>query len=251
MKFPIHKPISVVGGMDMNSGLLTLITLFYCSDTDGYAKTPNIMPPFTSPPSSPSQNPVSSLQEVKAGSFIFEKKNALPDFLCDDMIKRFENNQADQYAGKVGAMMNNMQSIKKTTDLVVSGKQHWQDADNNLFRSLGMALNEFKQKFPYFSDMSRFQDMGYNLQRYQAGEYYHWHVDNDNLALASRQLVALWYLNDAPEQGGETEFMYQNIKVKPEKGKLILFPPFWTHEHRAIMVGKGVKYIATTWVTFR
>lgn len=210
------------------------------------AKETHIMPPFESYKKS-----LSSIKEVKAGSFIFAKKQALPDFLCDDMVKRFESNAADQYAGKVGAAGNNFQSVKKTTDLAVSGKQHWQDADNNLFRSLGMALNEFKQAYPYFSDISRFQDMGYNLQRYQQGEYYHWHVDNDNLALASRQLVALWYLNDAPKQGGETEFMYQKVKVKPEKGKLILFPPFWTHEHRAVMVGKGVKYIATTWITFR
>jgi len=39
--------------------------------------------------------------------------------------------------------------------------------------------------------MSRFKDMGYNLQRYEVGEYYHSHVDPDNLALAPRQLVAM------------------------------------------------------------
>jgi hypothetical protein len=30
----------------------------------------------------------------------------------------------------------------------------------------------------------------------------------------------------------------------------VLFPPFWTHIHRAAVVEKGVKYIATTWVCF-
>ena len=43
----------------------------------------------------------------------------------------------------------------------------------------------------------------------------------------------------------------QNIKVKPEKGKLILFPPFWTHEHRGVKLQKGIKYIATTWIVFK
>jgi Rps23 Pro-64 3,4-dihydroxylase Tpa1-like proline 4-hydroxylase len=192
-----------------------------------------------------------TIKEVKPGSFIFEKKDALPDFLCDNMIERFEANEADQYQGRSGSAQNLNASLKKTTDIIVSGKQHWQDADNNLFRSLAMALNEFKEAFPYFANMGRFQDMGYNLQRYQAGEYYHWHVDSDNLALASRQLVALWYLNDVESPGGETEFLHQGVKVKPEKGKLVLFPPFWTHEHRAVTVEKGVKYIATTWITFR
>jgi hypothetical protein len=53
-----------------------------------------------------------------------------------------------------------------------------------------------------------------------------------------------------PGPGGETEFLFQNIKIKPEQGKLVLFPPFWTHEHRAVTLHKGVKYIATTWVVF-
>jgi len=190
------------------------------------------------------------LKEIKPNSFLFEKKDALPGFLCDDMVARFEKNEADQYPGRVGASMQSNESLKKTTDLIVSSKEHWKDVDNNLFRSLALALKEFKQLYPYFSDMSRFKDMGYNLQRYQEGEYYHWHVDSDNKALAERQLVALWYLNDV-EEGGETDFVFQDASVIPEKGKLVLFPPFWTHEHRAAVVKKGVKYIATTWVTFR
>ncbi len=190
------------------------------------------------------------IREVKPNSFIFEVKDALPDFLCDDMVARFEANEVDQYAGRVGSAMNSNDSLKKTTDIIASGKQHWKDVDNNLFRSLAMALKEFKDIYPYFSDMSRFKDMGYNLQRYQEGEYYHWHVDADNDVLAPRQLVALWYLNDV-EEGGETEFLFQDASVTPEKGKLMLFPPFWTHEHRAAVVTKGVKYIATTWINFR
>ena len=191
-----------------------------------------------------------SIREIAPHSFIFEKKNALPDFLCDGMVARFEANEADQYQGRVGVDMNSNIDLKKTTDVIASGKEHWKDVDNNLFRSLAMALKEFKDIYPYFSDMSRFKDMGYNLQRYKEGEYYHWHVDSDNLGLASRQLVALWYLNDV-EEGGTTDFIFQKASVTPEKGTLMLFPPFWTHEHRAGVVKKGVKYIATTWVTFR
>lgn len=193
---------------------------------------------------------MSKIREVKPNSFIFEIKDALPDFLCDDMVARFEANEADQYKGRVGSAMNSNDALKKTTDLIASGKAHWKDVDNNLFRSLAMALKEFKTIYPYFGDMSRFKDMGYNLQRYREGEYYHWHVDADNEALAPRQLVALWYLNDV-EEGGETDFVFQDVSVTPEKGKLVLFPPFWTHEHRANVVTKGVKYIATTWIIFR
>lgn len=50
--------------------------------------------------------------------------------------------------------------------------------------------------------------------------------------------------------GRRNEFLYQDLKIRPQQGKLILFPPFWTHEHRGVTLRKGVKYIATTWVVF-
>lgn len=192
--------------------------------------------------------PLKTIKEIKANTFIFEQKNALPAALCDDMIERFEANPEDHYQGRIGQTANQDSSIKKTTDLVVSGKDHWKDVDNNLFRSLGIAIKEFRETYPYFK--GPFKDMGYGIQRYHPGEYYHWHIDGGSHEFSQRQLVALWYLNDVPGPGGETEFKFQDIKVTPEKGKLVLFPPFWTHEHRAATVNEGVKYIATTWVVF-
>ena len=191
---------------------------------------------------------LSTIRELKPLSFFFEKQDALPDFICDNMVERFEQAGDEQYAGRIGQTFSEESSIKKTTDMVVSGKQHWKDVDNNLFRSLGLALKEFREKFEYFK--GPFKDNGYAIQRYMPGEYYHWHIDGGSHDFSQRQLVALWYLNDVPGPGGETEFLFQDIKVTPEKGKLVLFPPFWTHEHRAVTLQQGVKYIATTWVVF-
>ena len=67
---------------------------------------------------------------------------------------------------------------------------------------------------------------------------------------STRQMVAIWYLNDVPGPGGETEFPLQEVLVRPAQGKLVLFPPFWTHVHRGVTLQAGVKYIATTWVCF-
>ena len=191
---------------------------------------------------------LSSIKEVAPNSFIFIKDDALPGFLCDDMVQRFEQAEDEQYLGRIGQTFEQDTSIKKSTDLVVSGKAHWKDVDNNLFRSLGMALNEFKQKYEYFK--GPFKDNGYAIQGTNVGEHYHWHIDGGSHDFAQRQLVAVWYLNDVPGPGGETEFLFQDIKVTPKKGRLVLFPPFWTHEHRGVTLQKGVKYIATTWVVF-
>ena len=189
-----------------------------------------------------------SIREVKKNSFVFEKPNALKQDFCNDVILRFEQDTDGQYKGRIGQHANEDDSIKKSTDLVVSGKELWKDVDKTLFQSLGNAVIEFREAFPFFK--GPFKDMGYGIQRTRPGEHYHWHIDGGSHDFSHRQLVAIWYLNDVPGPGGETEFLYQDIKIKPEVGKLILFPPFWTHEHRGVTLEKDSKYIATTWVVF-
>lgn len=189
-----------------------------------------------------------TIHEVKPNSFVFEKTNALTKDFCTDVIARFEEDEKGQYKGRIGQLANEDNSIKKSTDLVISGKEHWNDVDKALFQSLGRAVLEFRESYPFFK--GPFKDMGYGLQRTNPGEHYHWHIDGGSHDFSHRQLVAIWYLNDVPGPGGETEFLFQDIKIKPELGKLILFPPFWTHEHRGVTLESGVKYIATTWVVF-
>ena len=192
--------------------------------------------------------PLLTINEVKPNSFVFEKPNALPKDFCEDVIARFEKDEEGQYKGRIGQLADEDGSIKKSTDLVVSGKENWKDVDKALFQSLGRAVLEFRESYPFFK--GPFKDMGYGVQRTNPGEHYHWHIDGGSHDFSHRQLVAIWYLNDVTGPGGETEFLFQGIKIKPELGKLILFPPFWTHEHRGVTLDKGVKYIATTWVVF-
>ena len=91
----------------------------------------------------------------------------------------------------------------------------------------------------------------YEMERALPGEYYHWHVDSGPGPFSERQLVAIWYLNDVPGPGGETEFPRQGVSIRPAQGKLLLFPPFWTHVHRGVTLETGVKYIATIMDLFR
>jgi hypothetical protein len=189
-----------------------------------------------------------TISEVKPGSFIFEKPAALALDICREMIDRFERHTDEQYPGRIGQTAERDDSIKRSTDLVMSGKPDWQDLDRELFRSLNLALGEFKESYPFFA--GPFKDMGYAMQRTDPGEFYHWHIDGGSHEFAARQLVAIWYLNDLEDQGGETEFQYQQVRITPQAGTLLLFPPFWTHLHRGSTVLSGQKYIATTWVVF-
>ena len=85
------------------------------------------------------------------------------------------------------------------------------------------------------------------LQRTKPCEGFHsWHADQGP-SNPYRQLVTLLYLNDDFE-GGETEFIHQNVRIKPQAGKYVIFPTSWTHTHRGNPPIGGNKYILTSWV---
>jgi len=189
------------------------------------------------------------IREVKPLSFIYEIPGALPSDVCREAIRRFEERADQQYPGRIGQDAGSAPEVKRSTDLRISGRDDWRDIDQALARQLAGVFHAFAGEFPFFA-ASRFKDLGYNLQRTLPGEYYHWHVDSGPGEFRDRQLVAIWYLNDVPGPGGETEFPLQGVSVRPEQGKLLVFPPFWTHVHRGVTLQSGVKYIATTWVCF-
>lgn len=96
-----------------------------------------------------------------------------------------------------------------------------------------------------------------NMQKYlqNKGGYFHWHsefyphpTDPDQDSL-HRTLLWMVYLNDV-EEGGETEFYYQNLKSKPKQGTLVIAPADFTHTHRGNMPISGNKYIFTSWILF-
>ena len=59
---------------------------------------------------------------------------------------------------------------------------------------------------------------GTNTQYYPAkeGGFFNYHYERGSLEHSDRQIVFMTYLNDI-EEGGETEFYWQNIKMKPIK----------------------------------
>lgn len=191
---------------------------------------------------------MSVFQEVAPATQIYINDNALTQAQCLQIIERFEAATDEQYQGRIGQSENVNLDIKRSTDLVVSGKPHWKDVDRLLFESLAGGIRFMRAQHPFFT--GRFKDFGYAIQRTDEGEFFHWHVDSGSHSFSNRQLVAIWYLNDVTGPGGETEFRLQKVKITPQTGRLLLFPPFWTHEHRGVTLERGVKYIATTWVLF-
>ena len=174
---------------------------------------------------------VETPREIVPGSFLFESPAALARDVCREIVRRFEACAPEQHAGRVGHHASVDTSVKRSTDLVMSGKSHWKDLDSALFRSLASGARRADTAPSVLRRPLQGRGLRGAAER-MPGEFYHWHIDGGSHDLSHRQLVAIWYLNDVAGPGGETEFRYQAVKVQPEEGKLLLFPPFWTHEHR-------------------
>jgi hypothetical protein len=79
------------------------------------------------------------------------------------------------------------------------------------------------------------------------GGFHDWHCEINDLGVVDRCIAWMLYLNDIPEGEGETEFLWQGLRVQPKAGTMLIWPAFFTHTHRGNPVYSCDKYIATGW----
>jgi hypothetical protein len=95
-----------------------------------------------------------------------------------------------------------------------------------------------------------------NLQWYDAdtGGYPYWHCElyprDGSCETLHRHLLWTLYLNDGFE-AGETEFLFQQRRIVPRTGSLLIAPTAFTHTHRGNAPRYGDKVIATSWILFQ
>jgi hypothetical protein len=89
-----------------------------------------------------------------------------------------------------------------------------------------------------------------DFMKYEKGQgFYGPHVDAGSRALHHRVLSLLVYLNDV-EVGGETEFPLQGNKVRPEAGKVAIFPSFFSFVHQSNTTISASKYVLVSFSSF-
>uniref|UniRef100_UPI0040489AFB 2OG-Fe(II) oxygenase n=1 Tax=Shewanella baltica TaxID=62322 RepID=UPI0040489AFB len=218
--------------------------------------------------------------------FIEVYPNALPNDLCDRLILAFEQH-AGVVDGQTGNGVDLEKKISR--DLTLDSFADLQPLRNELldytlkgavdyFTKYSMALMgavavsvSDEQGQPVTLTPANFAALGapradglvkylyrsgsINVQKYQQnkGGYPHWHSEqfpqNGHNEALHRVVLYMFYLNDV-EAGGETEFYYQQRKISPKKGTMVIAPAGFTHTHRGNKPVSGDKYIATSWIMF-
>tara|TARA_R110000796_G_scaffold172527_1_gene289541 strand:- start:1891 stop:2538 length:648 start_codon:yes stop_codon:yes gene_type:complete len=167
--------------------------------------------------------------------------------ICDDIVRVFNTDFFNKLPGKLGGPFQTRVDKTQKDSLDADLKERPDLADQFTANVLAV-LDQYKQKFPWADKVDTYYVDALNIQHYsKGGGYPAWHAER--VGHTSRHLVWMTYLNDV-EEGGETEFFYQKLKVKPRKGLTLVWPVDWTHTHRGNICMNEEKMIITGWFSF-
>lgn len=193
-------------------------------------------------------------------NFVFVKDNAFTSDFCDILVKEFDNldlqdKTIEGYSGR-GLDYN----TKRTKDLDILKIPHLDTKYTNVITSKfnDILIKDYLTKLPYqenfpgdhlFFDSTFYECL--QIQKYKKGlgHYNAWHIETGNFQMSRRMFAFILYLTDV-EEGGETEMLYSGIKIKPKKGRLLIFPSTFPYVHKGHMPLSDDKYILTTWLSF-
>jgi len=220
--------------------------------------------------------------------FIEVYPGALDASACAAAIAYFERcGQAQRGATGSGVDL----ALKDSWDVMITGRQDWQAHHDAIQGAAFRGLREYVRKYRYaliaplalkqqdpatgalrpldaeaigaMADEQlggvlqfAFRPGTINVQKYLAdqGGYPYWHCEHypkaGSVEPLHRVLLYSIYLNDG-FGAGETEFLYQQKKIAPRTGDLLIAPAFFTHTHRGNRPTGRDKYIATSWVLFQ
>jgi hypothetical protein len=221
-------------------------------------------------------------------SFVSVIDGALSHELCAELIANFDARASHQTPGTTGAGVD--PTKKRSLDILLDRFPDWRPLQSRVAEVAFRCLCEYAMRHhfllvgalsptvrhpatgePVTLDDKNFSEIGaryvpallarcfrqgaMNMQRYETieGGYPHWHSEifPERGSIAALQRVLFWicYLNDV-ECGGETEFVYQKMKVQPRRGRMVIAPAGFTHTHRGNAPASGPKYILTSWLLY-
>ena len=176
-------------------------------------------------------------------NFIRTYENVITDEGCDYLIDLIDRQViAGNAVDRIRAGWLDDKQLTIDAYYPTLAKEINEDLINNAFR-------HYCTDFPWLSSRGSWLSGALLLQKTCPTKgFHHWHCENSSWHDAARWVAWMVYLNDV-EEGGETEFLYQSLRIKPKKGMAVIWPGTYTHLHRGNPPLKGDKYILTGWFT--
>tara|TARA_R110000744_G_scaffold26071_2_gene64338 strand:+ start:3459 stop:4046 length:588 start_codon:yes stop_codon:yes gene_type:complete len=189
-------------------------------------------------------------KNVNTQNFVLSIEDAVESEICGKIINNLDNEKYD-FERNAWITNNNLRR-----DLQVDGPSFLSFMENLdkieynklfadcLIEAYNMYLESYTVALHAMGDITF---RGFKFQTTPIGGGFHnWHYENASKMSLDRMLVWSLFLNDV-EEGGELEFIYSAMRIKPKKGTLVLFPAYFTHTHRGNPPISNTKHIGTGW----
>ena len=179
-------------------------------------------------------------------SFIKIYDNIVSKELCEKILNEYKNSSdfSPTFVGNGvlnpyvrtcdGILMSDNQVIDKNFEIRKS-------IDVDLHQQLLKVVEKYSAEFPHFSPNI---DTGYQLLRYNSGQFYTEHTDN--FVQEQRSISCSVTLNE-DFVGGEFAFFNREIIIRNAIGSVIVFPSNFMYPHEVMPVVEGTRYSIVTW----
>lgn len=111
---------------------------------------------------------------------------------------------------------------------------------NTVDAAVKQCLNDYQNSYGYFD----LEGEGWALLKYEVGDFFKLHTDASRAY--PRQVSTVYYIND-DYLGGEINFKYIDLELKPKKDEFLVFPSTNLFSHYAKEVIAGTKYSMPNW----
>ena len=176
-------------------------------------------------------------------------KNFMPNNMIDSYVNYFDKceQQGAVYSRQVDKTLVEDSSIDTIRDMNVPMTYNNKPFIDMFFQEI---YSLYTKKYSYLKQLATHNILEVKIQKTKIGGGYHiWHCENSKMKSRNRILAFMAYLNDVVE-GGETEFLYQKCRFKPERNTMLVWPAQFTHVHRGNPPLSNDKYIITGWVEY-
>jgi len=182
----------------------------------------------------------------KVNDYVVTLENVLTPNLCNAILEEYsgtdEWRQTTVGNGEVRENVRSANVISISQECTIHKNESVRKKlDSYVFASVADAIRRYKEKFTHCSIDS---DSGYDLLRYETGQFYTEHTDS--FAVSPRAVSCSLALNDDYE-GGEFGFFGRELVIKVPKGGAVLFPSNFMYPHEIMPVTKGTRYSIITW----
>jgi hypothetical protein len=189
--------------------------------------------------------------------FIRTYPGTLDPDTCKMIIQRY---LADPRKRNESAEVGGFHQGKTSLDLNITSHDDWSALDTKVSEGVFSSFDRYVKDRPtilYALNGNDIKDNGYQIQHYRSNgrDGFDWHADvggrtqPDGVKCSQRLLAGVLYLNTV-EEGGETEFMDQSLKVKPTEGTMLWFPVSFEYVHRGCTPVSGDKFIISTFICY-